>query len=211
MSMSVHVLISSGARAIMLLLLLMMMMMMMMSGIAHLLFPSSGNHYTWRKVTTTVNNIIVGRLWVDNHGEMDIKNHTTGDNCHLKFYAYSYFSREVPRKVRHLLFSYVTCHVNRDLSSSSLVAVPCETSQNLLCAFHSYVCCAFVTWCTVVTQGHWFLLNIGDHQMGCSSLGWVWGTFHTASPTTLLGGDEWMSEWMNKNLYSAPKSLQMYG
>jgi len=70
-----------------------------MTGIAHLLFPSSNNHYTWRKVTTTVNNIIVGRLWVDNHGEMDIKNHTTGDNCHLKFFAYSYFSREPPRKV----------------------------------------------------------------------------------------------------------------
>jgi len=69
------------------------------SGIAHLLFTSSNNHYTWRKVTTTVNNIIVGRLWVDNHGEMDIKNHTTGDNCHLKFFAYSYFSREPPRKV----------------------------------------------------------------------------------------------------------------
>jgi hypothetical protein len=68
-------------------------------GIAHLLFPKSGNHYTWRKVTTTVNNIIVGRLWVDNHGDMDIKNHKTGDNCHLKYYAYSYFSREVPRKV----------------------------------------------------------------------------------------------------------------
>jgi len=76
------------------------------SGIAHLLFASSNNHYTWRKVTTTVNNIIVGRLWVDNHGEMDIKNHTTGDNCHLKFFAYSYFSREVPRKVsRHSQFS----------------------------------------------------------------------------------------------------------
>jgi len=69
------------------------------SGIAHMVFPKSGNHYTWRKVTTTVNNIIVGRLWVDNHGEMDIKNHTTGDNCHLKYYAYSYFSREAPRKV----------------------------------------------------------------------------------------------------------------
>ncbi|CAD5125395.1 DgyrCDS13630 [Dimorphilus gyrociliatus] len=68
-------------------------------GIAHLEFPETKNHYTWRKVTTTVHNIIVGRLWVDNHGEMDIKNHTTGDLCHLKYSAYSYFSREPPRKV----------------------------------------------------------------------------------------------------------------
>jgi hypothetical protein len=34
-------------------------------GVAHLTFIKSGNHYTWRKVTTTVHNIIVGRLWVD--------------------------------------------------------------------------------------------------------------------------------------------------
>ena len=71
-------------------------------GIAHLVFPKSGNHYTWRKVATTVHNIIVGKLWVDNHGEMDIKNHHNGDNCHLKYSAYSYFSRDMPRKVREL-------------------------------------------------------------------------------------------------------------
>ena len=68
-------------------------------GIAHIEFPKTGHHYTWRKVTTTVHNIIVGKLWVDNHGEMDITNHKTGDNCHLKYSAYSYFSRETPRKV----------------------------------------------------------------------------------------------------------------
>ncbi|XP_060080421.1 oxysterol-binding protein 1-like isoform X2 [Ylistrum balloti] len=68
-------------------------------GIAHLLFKKSGNHYTWRKVTTTVHNIIVGKLWVDHHGEMDITNHTNNDKCHLKYSAYSYFSREKPRKV----------------------------------------------------------------------------------------------------------------
>ena len=69
------------------------------AGIAHLTFSKSGGHYTWRKVTTTVHNIIVGRLWVDNQGEMDITNHTSGDKCHLKYSAYSYFSREPPRKV----------------------------------------------------------------------------------------------------------------
>ncbi|XP_067650187.1 oxysterol-binding protein 1-like isoform X1 [Haliotis asinina] len=68
-------------------------------GIAHLVFPKSGNHYTWRKVTTTVHNIIVGKLWVDSHGEMDITNHRNGDKCHLKYSAYSYFSRDIPRKV----------------------------------------------------------------------------------------------------------------
>ncbi|XP_050689095.1 oxysterol-binding protein 1-like [Eriocheir sinensis] len=68
-------------------------------GIAHLEFRSSGNHYTWRKVSTTVHNMIVGKLWLDNHGEMEIVNHHTGDKCCLKFVPYSYFSRETPKKV----------------------------------------------------------------------------------------------------------------
>lgn len=32
-------------------------------------------------------------------GDIDIVNITTKDTCHLKFSPYSYFSREVPRKV----------------------------------------------------------------------------------------------------------------
>jgi len=71
-------------------------------GIAHLVFSRGGGHYTWRKVSTTVHNIIVGRLWVDNHGEMDITNHKTGDVCRLKYASYSYFSRDMPHKVFHL-------------------------------------------------------------------------------------------------------------
>ncbi|XP_045136068.1 oxysterol-binding protein 1-like isoform X6 [Portunus trituberculatus] len=68
-------------------------------GIAHLEFGNTGNHYTWRKVSTTVHNMIVGKLWLDNHGEMEIVNHQTGDKCCLKFIPYSYFSRETPKKV----------------------------------------------------------------------------------------------------------------
>lgn len=29
------------------------------------LFDKSDNHYSWKKVTTTVHNIIVGKLWID--------------------------------------------------------------------------------------------------------------------------------------------------
>lgn len=34
-------------------------------GAIHLQFHASGNHYVWRKVTSTVHNIIVGKLWID--------------------------------------------------------------------------------------------------------------------------------------------------
>lgn len=75
--------------------------------ISHLQFEDSGYHFTWRKVTTTVHNIIVGKLWIDNHGEMTIVNHVTEDKCHLKFVPYSYFSRDAPRKVRFFVPMFV--------------------------------------------------------------------------------------------------------
>uniref|UniRef100_H3A5E2 Oxysterol-binding protein n=1 Tax=Latimeria chalumnae TaxID=7897 RepID=H3A5E2_LATCH len=68
-------------------------------GTIHCIFHNSGHHYTWKKVTTTVHNIIVGKLWIDQSGEIDIVNHKTGDQCHLKFAPYSYFSRDVARKL----------------------------------------------------------------------------------------------------------------
>ncbi|CAI9535621.1 unnamed protein product [Staurois parvus] len=68
-------------------------------GTIHCIFHNSGNHYTWKKVTTTVHNIIVGKLWIDQSGEIEIVNHKTGDKCKLKFAPYSYFSRDIARKV----------------------------------------------------------------------------------------------------------------
>lgn len=66
-------------------------------GITHLKF-SSGNHYTWRKVKTVVHNIVIGKLWIDNCGEMEIVNHKTLDKCYMKFEPYSYFGG-TPKKV----------------------------------------------------------------------------------------------------------------
>lgn len=77
----------------------------------------------WRKSTSTVHNIIVGKLWIDQvrwysrgggvwprggvlttnlphqTGDIEIVNHKTQDRCQLKFLPYSYFSKEVARKV----------------------------------------------------------------------------------------------------------------
>ena len=69
------------------------------TGVAVLHLHESGDVYSWRKVTTTIHNIIVGKLWIDPSGEMTITNHTTGDTCELMYFAYSYFSRDKPRRV----------------------------------------------------------------------------------------------------------------
>ncbi|KAK4673791.1 hypothetical protein QC763_115030 [Podospora pseudopauciseta] len=43
--------------------------------------------YTWRKVTSSVVGIMTGNPVVDNYGPMEIKNHTTGEVCHIEFKA----------------------------------------------------------------------------------------------------------------------------
>ena len=42
-------------------------------------------------------------------GEVKIFNHTTNEECKIKFHAYSYFSRERQRKVRSLVSSILEC------------------------------------------------------------------------------------------------------
>lgn len=71
-------------------------------GNSHVEFTASGNRFSWRKVTTTVHNIIVGRLWVDNHGDMEIigEKSAAGYKCHLKYLPYSYFTRDSQRRVK---------------------------------------------------------------------------------------------------------------
>jgi len=41
--------------------------------------------YSWRKVNNSVIGIIVGNPTIDNYGEMEIKNHTTGDYMKFSF------------------------------------------------------------------------------------------------------------------------------
>lgn len=47
-----------------------------------------------------MHNIIVGKLWVDQSGDMEIVNHKQGIKCHLKYIPYSYFSRDSQRRVK---------------------------------------------------------------------------------------------------------------
>lgn len=44
-------------------------------------------HYSWKKVTTCVQNLIVGTPWIDSYGDMIITNHRTGEVCQLTFKA----------------------------------------------------------------------------------------------------------------------------
>lgn len=71
-------------------------------GSASVTFLDTNRKYSWRKVTTTVHNIIVGKLWVDHMGDMDIIGFdgAAGIKCHLKYVPYSYFTRDSQRRVK---------------------------------------------------------------------------------------------------------------
>merc|ERR1712131_264921 len=62
-------------------------------------FNNNGQHYHWNRVTTTVHNIIVGKLWIEQSGEYEVASTKTQHKCKLKYHPYSYFSREQPRRV----------------------------------------------------------------------------------------------------------------
>lgn len=42
-------------------------------------------HISWKKVTTSVHNLIVGRLWIDHTGDMTLKNWQTQSECKITF------------------------------------------------------------------------------------------------------------------------------
>lgn len=71
----------------------------MFFGIIYCIFYVIGYYYIWKKVIIIVYNIIVGKLWIDQFGEIDIVNYKIGDKCNFKFVFYSYFFWDVVRKV----------------------------------------------------------------------------------------------------------------
>ncbi|KAH9302595.1 hypothetical protein KI387_014178, partial [Taxus chinensis] len=56
------------------------------AGIFHLHFPKYNDHYTWNKVSSSVHNIIIGKLWLDTYGEMLVQNHRTKEAGRIHFH-----------------------------------------------------------------------------------------------------------------------------
>ncbi|KAJ1738918.1 hypothetical protein LPJ78_005359 [Coemansia sp. RSA 989] len=42
-------------------------------------------HYTWNKLTTNVNGIIIANFWIEHVGDLDVVNHRTGDRTKITF------------------------------------------------------------------------------------------------------------------------------
>jgi len=55
------------------------------SGYNQLLIPKFGDDFTWNHLDTCAHNVIVGWMWVDHFGSLEVVNKTTGDKGVIKF------------------------------------------------------------------------------------------------------------------------------
>uniref|UniRef100_A0A8C9NRA4 Oxysterol-binding protein n=1 Tax=Serinus canaria TaxID=9135 RepID=A0A8C9NRA4_SERCA len=53
--------------------------------------------YTWTNPTCCVHNVIIGKLWLEQYGVVEIINHSTGDKCVLNFKPCGLFGKELHR------------------------------------------------------------------------------------------------------------------
>ncbi|XP_034028909.1 oxysterol-binding protein-related protein 2-like [Thalassophryne amazonica] len=51
--------------------------------------------YTWTNPVCCVHNIILGKLWIEQYGSMEILNHSTGEKCTLNFKPCGMFGKEL--------------------------------------------------------------------------------------------------------------------
>nr|CAH0108092.1 unnamed protein product [Daphnia galeata] len=66
-------------------------------GIFTVELPKWKETYTWSNVSCYVHNIIVGKLWMEQYGTMEIVNHSNGYRCELNFKPAGWYCRDLHR------------------------------------------------------------------------------------------------------------------
>lgn len=90
------------------------------------MFEKSNNHYSWKKVTTTVHNIIVGKLWID---QVRITRPSSGTRQPCLSHAYTGLTYG---KGEHTSF------INRQATSDQAVLSSCHMIRmHIYCLFFS--------------------------------------------------------------------------
>jgi len=55
------------------------------TGTFHLVIKPYNDHFVFHKIKTNVHNIIMGKIYIENHGDLEMSNYTTGDRATLNF------------------------------------------------------------------------------------------------------------------------------
>ncbi|XP_014913415.1 oxysterol-binding protein-related protein 1 isoform X2 [Poecilia latipinna] len=72
-------------------------------GIITLELPKHNEAYTWTNPTCCVHNIIVGQLWIEQYGNVEVVNHRTGEKCCLNFKPCGLFGKELHKVEGYIL------------------------------------------------------------------------------------------------------------
>ncbi|XP_046713479.1 oxysterol-binding protein-related protein 1 isoform X3 [Silurus meridionalis] len=72
-------------------------------GIMTLELPKYNEAYTWTNPTCCVHNIIVGQLWIEQYGNVEVVNHKTGERCCLSFKPCGLFGKELHKVEGYIL------------------------------------------------------------------------------------------------------------
>uniref|UniRef100_A0AAY4DT48 Oxysterol-binding protein n=1 Tax=Denticeps clupeoides TaxID=299321 RepID=A0AAY4DT48_9TELE len=72
-------------------------------GVITLELPKYNEAYTWTNPTCCVHNIIVGQLWIEQYGNVEVINHRSGERCYLNFKPCGLFGKEL-----HKVEGYIT-------------------------------------------------------------------------------------------------------
>ncbi|XP_037627150.1 oxysterol-binding protein-related protein 1 isoform X2 [Sebastes umbrosus] len=72
-------------------------------GIITLELPTYNEAYTWTNPTCCVHNIIVGQLWIEQYGNVEVINHRTGERCCLNFKPCGLFGKELHKVEGYIL------------------------------------------------------------------------------------------------------------
>ncbi|XP_037530970.1 oxysterol-binding protein-related protein 1 [Nematolebias whitei] len=72
-------------------------------GVITLELPKHNEVYTWTNPTCCVHNIIVGQLWIEQYGNVELINHRTGEKCCLNFKPCGLFGKELHKVEGYIL------------------------------------------------------------------------------------------------------------
>ncbi|XP_024267814.1 oxysterol-binding protein-related protein 1-like isoform X2 [Oncorhynchus tshawytscha] len=72
-------------------------------GIITLELPKYNEAYTWTNPTCCVHNLIVGQLWIEQYGNVEVLNHKTGERCCLNFKPCGLFGKELHKVEGYIL------------------------------------------------------------------------------------------------------------
>ncbi|XP_061878640.1 oxysterol-binding protein-related protein 1-like isoform X2 [Entelurus aequoreus] len=72
-------------------------------GIITLELPKYNEAYTWTNPTCCVHNIIVGQLWIEQYGSVEVVNHKTGERCSMTFKPCGLFGKELHKVEGYIL------------------------------------------------------------------------------------------------------------